>query len=85
MKFKPIGERVLVKQEKRDITEGGIHLPETVNRPNVGIIVALGFLSNRITLDIGDRILFKDLYHNPIEIDGEQYLIVDNENILGIF
>lgn len=91
---KPIGANILVKpvsQEKT--TMSGLVLPDTVDKekPQRGEVVALG--TGRISNDgkkqefnvkVGDVVLFKKYSPDEIEVDGEDYLIMDEEAILAI-
>lgn len=90
--LKPLGGNILVKP----ITEtsvSGIVLPDTVDRekPQKGEIVALG--TGKVTSDgkkvsfnvkVGDRVLFKKYSPDEVEVDGKDYLIMDEDAILAI-
>jgi len=93
MKVRPLGDRVLVKPlEIEEKKKGGIIIPDTAKeKPQEGKVIAVG--KGRITEDgktlpldvkVGDRILFGKYSGNEIKIDDEDYLIVKEEDILGI-
>ena len=93
MKVRPLGDRVLVKRiEAEEMTKGGIVLPDTAKeKPKEGEIVAVGegkMLDNgkRATpqVNVGDRILFTSYAGTEVKIEGEDYLIMREEDILAI-
>jgi len=92
MKVRPLGDRVLVKRiEAEEMTKGGIVLPDTAKeKPKEGEIVAVGegkMLDNgkRATpqVNVGDRILFTSYAGTEVKIEGEDYLIMREEDILA--
>lgn len=93
MKVKPLGERVLVKRiEAEEVKKGGIIIPDTAKeKPQQGEVIAVGpgkldEKGKRTPMDIkkGDRILFGKYSGTEIEIDGEEYLIMQEDDILAI-
>ncbi|MFQ5866823.1 MAG: co-chaperone GroES [bacterium] len=93
MKVRPLGDRVLVKPlEVEERKKGGIIIPDTAKeKPQEGKVIAVG--KGKITeegktlpldVKVGDRILFGKYSGNEIKIDDEDYLIVREEDILGI-
>jgi chaperonin GroES len=93
MKFKPLKDRVFVKYtSEEEKTSGGLYIPDTAKeKPQKGVIVAVG--SGRVTDDgkkqplevkVGDTILFDKYSGSKIKIDNEEYLIIREEDILGI-
>lgn len=93
-KITPIGGNILVKPVTQDqTTASGIVLPDTVDKekPQKGKIIALGTqrLSNTgekidFNVKVGDIVLFKKYSPDDIEVDGEEYLIMDEDAILAI-
>ena len=93
MKIRPLHDRVLVKRiTEEERTKGGIIIPDTAKeKPMEGKIVAVG---NGKTLEdgklqpmqvkTGDRILFAKYAGTEIKIDGEEHLILGEDEILGI-
>jgi len=93
MKFKPLGDRILLKQlEAKEKTKGGIVLPDTVKeKPQEGEIIAVGEGKKNpegkvvpLSLKVGDKILYGKYSGTEIVIDGEDYLIIREEDVLGI-
>jgi chaperonin GroES len=93
MKIRPLADRVIVKRiEEEEKTKGGIIIPDSAKeKPQEGKIIAVGkgkMLEDGkvIPLDVkvGDRILFGKYSGNEIKIDGEEHLIMREEDILGI-
>ena len=95
MKINPLADRVVIEPqgEKEGKTKSGIYLPETVDkeRPEQGKIIATGpgKLSDdgtRIPMSVkkGDMVLFTKYGPNEIKVDGKEYLIAKEEDILAI-
>ncbi len=93
MKFKPLGDRILIKQlEAKDQTKGGIVLPDTAKeKPQEGQIVAVGPGKTSdegkvipLSLKVGDKILYGKYSGTEVNIDGDEYLIIREEDVLGI-
>ena len=93
MKVKPLGDKLIVKRsEAADRTESGIFLPESAkDKPREGKIMAVGNgILNRETGDYlpfsvkkGDRVIFSSYSGTEIKIEGADYLIMTEEDILG--
>ncbi len=85
MKFRPIGERALVKpEEQEDKTASGIVLPETAkDKPQTARVVAVGELED-IKVAEGDLVVFARYAGTEIKLEGEDYLILDSDDLLGI-
>jgi len=93
MKLKPLQDRILVQRiEEEKTTKGGIIIPDTAKeKPAEGKVVAvghgkLGEDGKRIALEIkkGDRILFGKYSGTEVKIEGEDYLILREDDVLGI-
>ncbi len=93
MKFKPLGERALVKiVEREEQTASGIVLPDTAKeKPQTAEVVAVGDgqlddKGQRVPLDFsqGNVIVFAKYSGTEISLDGEDYMILDADDILGI-
>lgn len=93
MKLTPLGDRVLVKRsEAEEKTAGGIVLPDTAKeKPKQGVIEAVGSgrtLDNgeRVALTVrkGDTVLFTSYAGNEVTIDGQEYLLMKEEDILAV-
>jgi chaperonin GroES len=93
MKVRPLHDRLLVRRiEEKDMARGGIVIPDTAKeKPMEGKVLAVGsgrVLENgkRLALDVkvGDRILFGKYSGNEIKIEGEEVLIVREDEVLAI-
>ena len=93
MKFRPLHDRVVVKRvEEEGMTKGGIIIPDTAKeKPMEGEIVAVGPGARDekgalVPLDVkaGDRILFGKWSGTEIKLDGVEYLIMKESDIMGI-
>ena len=84
LKFKPLKERVFVSYaEEGEKTSGGIYLPDTAKeKPQKGKVEAIG--SEVKDVKVGDTILFDKYSGSKINIDGSDYLIIKEEDILGV-
>jgi chaperonin GroES len=85
MKFKPLGERALVKMvEREETTESGIVLPDTAKeKPQTAEVVAVGD-AEEVKVSQGDVIVFAKYSGTEIKLDGEDYMILDADDILGV-
>ncbi len=93
MNIRPLYDRVVVKRiEEKETVQGGIIIPDTAKeKPQDGEVVAVGQgkrLDNGkvVALDVkaGDRILFGKYSGNEIKLDGEEYVIMREDEVLGI-
>ena len=93
MKLRPLQDRILVQRvEEETTTKGGIIIPDTAKeKPAEGKVVAvgngkLGEDGKRIALEVkkGDRVLFGKYSGTEVKISGEEYLIMREEDVLGI-
>jgi chaperonin GroES len=91
--IRPLGDRVLLQRvEAEEKTAGGILLPESAKeKPKEGKVIAIGdgrTLDNgsRSTFSVkaGDRVLFSSYAGTEVKVDGEEYLIMREEDILGV-
>jgi chaperonin GroES len=85
--IRPIGERVLLKhQKKEEVTKGGIYIPESAQKENKeGIVIAVGTFEDgkELPLKKGDLVIYGGYQSDEIELDGEKYLFVDFKDILA--
>ena len=93
LKFRPLHDRVVVRRiEAEAKSAGGIIIPDTAQeKPQEGEVIAVGDGKRnddgeRIPLDVqaGDRVLFGKYSGSEIKVDGEEYLIMREDEILGI-
>ena len=86
MKFKPLGERALVRiVEREEKTVSGIVLPDTAKeKPQTAEVVEVGEFENGVKVNQGDVIVFAKYSGTEINLDGEDYMILDADDILGV-
>ena len=93
MKIRPLNDRILVKRlEEEEKTAGGIIIPDSAKeKPAEGEIVAVGpgklnDAGERVAMDVkeGDRVLFSKYGGTDVKLDGEDYLIMREDDILGV-
>ena len=93
IKITPIGDRVVIQRvEAEETTKGGIILPDSAKeKPREGVVKALG--SGRLlkdgeraafTVKVNDRVLFSSYAGTEVKVDGEEYVILSEDEILGI-
>ncbi|MGD8401631.1 MAG: co-chaperone GroES [Bacillota bacterium] len=93
MNIKPLGERVVLKVIENEVTtKSGIVLPDTAKeKPQMGEVLAVGpgkMLDNgqRVALDVkaGDRVLFAKYAGTEVKLDGEEYMVLKESDVLAI-
>jgi chaperonin GroES len=93
MNIRPLHDRVVVKRiEEKETIQGGIIIPDTAKeKPQEGEVIAVGQGKRLedgklIPLDVkaGDRILFGKYSGSEIKLEGEEYLIIREDEILGV-
>jgi chaperonin GroES len=93
MIFRPLHDRILIKRvEQKEAVKGGIIIPDTAKeKPQEGEVIAVGNGKKTedgkvIALDVkaGDRILFGKYSGAEIKVDNQEYLILREEEVLGI-
>ena len=92
VKMRPLADRVVVRrEEEEEKTAGGIIIPDTAkDKPQEGTVVAVGpgrvEDGKTIELDVkkGDRVLFGKYAGSEIQLDGEEHLILREDDILGV-
>ena len=93
MKIRPLQDRIIVKRlEEETKTKGGIIIPDSAKeKPIEGKIIAVG--KGKVTEDgkvlpldvkVGDKVLFSKYGGTEVKIDGEEYLIMREDDILGV-
>jgi chaperonin GroES len=93
MKIRPLQDRVIVKRvEEEEKTKGGIIIPDTAKeKPMEGKVIAVGkgkLLEDgevhALDVKAGDRVLFGKYSGTEVKIDGEEHLIMREDDILGV-
>jgi len=92
-KIRPLHDRIIVRRiEEQEQMRGGLFIPDTAKeKPQEGEVIAVGngkILENgtKIELDLkpGDRVLFGKYAGTEIKLDGEEYLILREDDVLGV-
>jgi len=93
MKLKPLGEKILVKRlEAEEKTKGGIVLPDSAKeKPKRGKVVAVGSgklledgKRTELQVKIGDEVIFTSYAGTEVKLDGQEYLIMDQADVLAV-
>jgi len=91
--LKPLGDKVVVQLvEQEEKTASGIYLPDSAKKkPQEGKIIAIGGgrvldsgERNTLTVKVGDRVLFSKYGGNEVTVEGEDYTILDEDQIYAI-
>lgn len=91
--LKPLGDKVVVQvTEQEEKTASGIYLPDTAKKkPQEGKVIATGEGRtldsgdrNKLTVKVGDRVLFSKYGGNEVTIDGQDYTILDEDQIYAV-
>ncbi|WP_296863298.1 co-chaperone GroES [Thermosyntropha sp.] len=94
MKIQPLGDRLVIKvaEVKEEKTKSGLYVPDTAKeKPQEGEVVAVGpgardEKGERIPMDVnvGDKIIFSKYAGTEVKIDGEEYLILSERDVLAV-
>lgn len=88
MNIKPLADRVLVQPQKAEQKIGGIIIPDTASKekPVQGVIIAVGngTKDEEMILKVGDNVLFGKYAGTAVELDGEEYLIMRQSDVLAV-
>ncbi|MEZ4301961.1 MAG: co-chaperone GroES [Polyangiaceae bacterium] len=93
MKMRPLQDRVIIKRVKEEErTKGGLIIPDTAKeKPIEGLVVAVGNgkvledgTVRKLDVKEGDRVLFGKYSGTEVKIDGEEHLIMREDDILGV-
>ncbi len=94
MKLKPLNNQVIISaSSKEEVTKSGIVLPDTMDKekPEQGEVIAIGpgkLLDNgnraEMTVKVGDKVVFKKYSPDDIKVDGQEYLVINENDILAI-
>lgn len=91
--LKPLGDKVVVQLiEQEEKTASGIYLPDTAKKkPTEGKVIAVGEgrtldsgEKNALTVKVGDRVLFSKYGGNEVSVDGQDFTILDEDQIYAI-
>ncbi len=93
MNLKPLGDRVVIKASpKEEVTKSGLVIPDTAKeKPQEGTVLAVGpgksdDKGKRLPMDVkvGDKVLYAKYAGTEVKIEGEEYLIVKESDVLAI-
>lgn len=94
MKIEPLHDNVVIKPlEEKEVTASGIVLPGTADKekPMEGEVIAVGpgkltetGSRSPMSVQIGDKVLFTKYAPDEVEVDGQEYLVINEDKILGI-
>jgi chaperonin GroES len=93
MKFKPLGDRLLVKRvDEEEKTKGGIIIPDTAKeKPQEAEVVAVGegkWLESGkrqpLPIQVGERVIFSKYSGTELKVEGIEHLIIKEEDVLGV-
>jgi chaperonin GroES len=93
MKIRPLHDRVIVQRiAEEEVTKGGIIIPDTAKeKPQEGKVIAVGpgkvlDSGTKVAMDVkaGDKVLFGKYSGTEIKIDGEEFLMMREDDILGV-
>ena len=91
--IRPLNDRIIVRRvEDQEQMRGGLYIPDTAKeKPQEGLVIAVGqgrILNNgeRVAIDVkvGDKLLFGKYAGTEVKLDGEEYLILREDDVLGI-
>ena len=92
MKFRPLHDRALVKRIEEEVSQGGIVIPDNAKeKPSRGKVIAVGTGKplpkgeiSPMSVKIGDTVLFGKYSGTDVKIDGEELVVMREEDIMGI-
>ena len=91
--LKPLGDKVVVQVvEQEDKTASGIYLPDSAKKkPTEGKIIAIGTgrvldngQRNKLSVSVGDRVLFSKYGGNEVTVEGQDYTILDEDQVYAV-
>lgn len=85
--IKPLGDRVVIQPvQEESRTDSGLYIPDTAKeKPQTGIVVAVAESEDDyITVEVGDKVLFPKYTGSEISMGGEDYIIMDFEDLLAV-
>ena len=93
MNLKPLGDRVVIEHvEQQEKSAGGVFLPDTAKeKPQEGVVRAVG--TGRVTdngttiamnVKVGDRVIYSKYSGSEVKVEGKEYLIVSEKDVLAI-
>jgi len=92
--IRPLGDRVIVRREEEETkSAGGIYIPDSATeKPSEGEVLAVGKgkISDNgdliaMNVSVGDKVIFGKYAGSEVKVDGETYLIMKEDDILGVY
>lgn len=88
MTLKPLGDRVVIKKvEAEETTKSGIVLPGTAQeKPQIAEVISVGPGTEKVKMEVkvGDKVIFSKYSGNEVKLDGNEYTILKQDDILAI-
>lgn len=88
MSIRPLGDRVVIKRvETEEVTKGGIVLAGTAKeKPQEAVVVAAGPGTSEVKMEVkvGDKVLFSKYAGTEVKVDGQEYIILKQDEILAV-
>ncbi len=86
MTVKPLGDRVLLKTERdEEKTKSGLYIPETAQeKTQIGEVIGVGDDKDKVSVTVGQRVMYDKYAGTNIKIDGDEHLIVKSEDIIAV-
>lgn len=84
--IQPLGERVLIRPlEEESRTSTGLYIPDTAKeKPQTGLVVAIGDEEDEIPVTVGQKVLFPKYTGTEIKLEGVEHIIMEASDILAI-
>lgn len=85
--IKPLGDRVVIQPvQEESRTDSGLYIPDTAKeKPQTGVVVAVAESEDDyISVEVGDKVLFPKYTGSEISMGGEDYIIMDFEDLLAV-
>jgi chaperonin GroES len=84
--IQPLGSRVLVRIEPEEtVTKSGLYVPDTAKeKPQRGVVAAIGDDREMIKVEVGNRVLFPKYTGAEFRVDGDDFLIIESTDLLAV-
>ncbi len=89
--FQVLYDKVLVRRHKKERTDGGLYIPETAHAPAIGTVIAVGHgIPERdgglrpLTVAVGQTVAWSQFAGQELDLGGEEFIVISEEEILGI-
>jgi chaperonin GroES len=86
--IKPLYDRILLEPiQEETITQSGILLPESKEKPTIARVIAIGEFTDKESpslISVGDHVIYKKYSTTELSYDGKDYLIIDRKDVLAV-